>query len=160
MPNINYTLLKDFITFSGIDTKVTYFIQDWDGLGFTTEDVTTGSFYGPIYNPGSTLVYNTFVANFIIDEDWLVYETIQNMVLENTTLDGSTINPKFTDITLHLMSNTYKKEIAQIIMHDGYIQNIQNVQNRYNADDPTMPVKTILASIKYQYHEFIRLENE
>lgn len=158
MPNINYSLGKDYLTFSGVDSGIIYYLQSWDGLGFTTEDATTGSFYGPIYNPGSTLIYNTFAPTFAIDEEWRVFESLQKMVIQNTVFDNSSPNPVFTDITLHLMSNTYQKEVAQVIMHDGYVQSIQNVQNLYNTDDNTR-TKQLQAIIKYQYHEFIRLED-
>jgi hypothetical protein len=158
MPNINYSLGKDYLTFSGVDSGVIYYIQSWDGLGLTTEDATTSSFYGPIYNPGGTLIYNTLSVMFAMDEEWRVFENITKMVIQNTVFDNSSSQPILTDITLHLMSNTYQKEVAQILMHDGYIQSIQNVQNIYNTDDNTR-TKTLQAIIKYQYHEFIRLED-
>lgn len=159
MPNINYTLGKDYLTFSGVDSNIIYYLIDWQGLGFTTDDVTTGSFYGPIYNPGSTLVYNTFAATFAVDEEWRVFEKMQKLVIQNTTLDSSSSTPSLFDATLHLMSNTYQKEVAYIIMHDAYVQSIQNVENRYNTEDNTQ-VKSLQCIIKYQYHEFFRVESD
>lgn len=159
MSNINYTLGKDYLTFSGVDSNVIYYIQSWSGLGLTTEDANSSSFYGPIYNPGGIVLYNTLSVIFAIDEEWRVFENLTKMIIQNTVFDNTASQPVLTDITLHLMSNTYQKEVAQIIMHDGYIQSIQNVDNMYNTEDNTR-TKSLQAILKYQYFEFIRVEDE
>ena len=159
MPNLNYTVLKDYIVFTGIDPKVSYFLQNWSGLGLAGEDVTSGSPFGPIYNSPDVLIYNTFSATFVIDEDWKVYETITDMAIKNAPVDGSEYEPTVTDIALHLMNSTYQKEVAQIIMYNAYVQNIMNVENQYNTSDNTT-TKTLTAIFKYQYHKFIRTEEE
>lgn len=157
---INYTLGKDFITFSGISTDVSYYLQSYDGLGFDAGSTQTSSPYGPIYQPGDVIIYNQFSATFIIDEGWEVYQTISEMAIKNAPLDGSSYEPTLTDITLHLMNNTYQKEVAQIVMYYGYISNIMNVQNNYSTNDNTIPPKTMNVLIKYQYSKFFRIEDQ
>lgn len=159
MPNINYTLGKDFLVFTAINPTVSYYLQSWNGLGLVDGDVITGSPYGNIYNPGDILEYNTFSAVFVIDEEWKVYEDITNMAIANAPLDGESYNPTLTDIDLHIMNNTYQKEVGYIRMYNGYIQNIMNVENMYNTQDNTT-TKTLTAIIKYQNHKFFRNEEE
>lgn len=159
MGNINYTLGKDYLVFTDVDPKTTYFLQNWNGLGFTGGDVTSGSPYGPIYNPADIIIYNTFAATFIIDEDWKVFEQIQALAIKNAPLDGSTYEATTTDINLYLMNNTYQKSVAYITMHDAYVQSIMNVENAYNVSDNTPP-KTMTVIFKYQYHDFHRIEDE
>ena len=141
--------------FTGIAPSVCYYLQAWDGLGLTDGDVTAGTPYGISYSPGDIITYNTFAATFIIDEEWKVFEDISAMAIKNAPYDGSAYEPTYTDIALHLMNSTYQKEVGQVILHDGYIQSIMNVQNAYNLPDNTPP-KTLQAIIKYNYHEFVR----
>lgn len=157
---INYTLGKDFISFSDISTDITYYLQSWDGLGFDAGGVETASPYGPIYQPGDVIIYNQFSATFIIDEDWEVYRTISEMAIKNAPVDGSAYEPTLTDITLHLMNNTVQREVAYIVMYSGYVSNIMNVQNNYSTNDNTTPPKTLNALIKYQYHKFFKLDEQ
>ena len=156
---MNYTLVKDYIVFTGIDPKVSYFLQSWNGLGLGGEDVTTSSPYGPIYNSPDVLIYNTFSATFVIDEDWKVFENIENMAIANAPLDGSDYEPTLTDIDLHIMNNTYQREVGYVRMYNGYVQSIMNVENQYNTSDNTT-TKTITAIIKYQNHKFFRNNEE
>ena len=157
MPNINYTLGKDYLIFTAIDPKVAYYLQSWNGLGFNAGSVETASPYGQIYNPGDIITYNTFSATFVIDEDWKVFEDIENLAIRNAPTDGSNYDPVLTDIDLHIMNNTYQKEVGYIRMYGGYVQDIMNVENAYNLSDNTQ-VKTLTAIIKYQTHQFFRIE--
>lgn len=159
MPNINYTLGKDYLIFTAIDPKVSYYLQSWNGLGFNAGSVETSSPYGQIYNPGDIIIYNTFSATFVIDEDWKVFEDIENMAIANAPTDGSSYNPTLTDIDLHLMNNTYQREVGFIRMYGGYIQDIMNVENAYNSSDNTT-TKVLTAIIKYQTHQFFRTPEE
>ena len=159
MANLNYTLGKDYLVFTDISPNITYFLQSWNGLGFNAGSVETSSPYGQIYNPGDIIIYNTFSATFIIDEDWKVFEDIENMAIKNAPTDGSSYEPTLTDIDLHLMNNTYQKEVGVVRMFGGYVQEIMNVENNYNTSDNTQ-VKILTAIIKYQTHQFIRTEEE
>lgn len=159
MGNINYTLGKDFLVFTTLKPDVSYYLQSYSGLGLDAGDLTSSSPYGPIYNPGNTIIYNTFSPVFVIDEDWKVFEDISNLAIYNAPVDGSEYNPVIGDIDLHLMNNTYQKEVGYIRMYNAYINNIQNVENRYNTEDNTI-VKTLSVIIKYQYHKFFRTTNE
>ena len=156
MSNINYTLGKDFLVFTGIDPNVIYYLQGWDGLGFTGGDTQTSSPYGPIYNPGDIIVYNTLSCTFIIDENWKVFETLQNMALKNAPLDGSSYDPTITTIDLHIMNNTVQKEIGYVRLNGGYVQSVMNVTHNYNVSDNTTPPMTMNVIIKYQNHMFYR----
>lgn len=159
MPNINYSLGKDFLIFNSLPSSVTYYLQSWSGLGFETGDTTTATPFGTSYNPGDVLTYNTFSGTFIIDENWEVFENLQNMCISNAPIDSASYNPIITDIDLHLLNNTTKKEVGIIRMYDGYINSIVNVDNAYNTSDNTV-TKTITAIIKYQYHKFLRNTDE
>ena len=159
MGNINYTLLKDYVIFTEIDPKVSYYLQSWSGLGLVDGDAVTGSPYGEVYNPGDIITYNTFSATFIIDENWETFETISKMAINNAPTSSKGYNYTITDIDLHLMNNTYKKEIGFIRMYAGYIQSIMNIDHPYNTEDNTTPY-TLTAIIKYQYHEFFRNTEE
>lgn len=159
MSNINYSLFKDYLTFTDVSSDVIYYLQSYTGLGFAAGSVASGTPYGIIYNPGDIINYNTFSATFIIDEDWKVFETIQNMAIKNAPVDGSAYEPSLTDIDLHLMNNTYQREVGYIRMYGGYVQEIMNVEQAYNTEDNTV-TKTMTAIIKYQYHQFFRAEND
>jgi len=156
MSNLNLSLLKDYVVFADIDPSTTYFLQSWDGLGITGADTTSGSPYGPVYNPSNILIYNTIAFTFLLDEDYKVFETIQDMLIKNGPVDGSAADPVITTIDLHLMNNTYKKEVGYIRLYDAYVQSIMNVQQNYSLDDNTTPPKTMQAVFKYQYHKFYR----
>lgn len=159
MSNLNYTLGKDYLTFTAITPEVVYYLQSYDGLGITGGDMTTGSPYGPIYNPSDIVTFNTFAATFVLDENWEVYETLTKMMLQNAPLDGENYDPLLTDINLYLYNNTLQKVVAHITMYSAYIQSIQNVQNNYNTQDNTV-VKNVQAIFKYQYQEFFRHSDE
>lgn len=156
MGNINYTLGKDYIVFTEIDPSISYYINEWSGLGLTDGDVTTGTPYGNVYSPGDILTYEPFSATFIIDEDWLVYEKLTSMMIANAPIDGSEYNPTLTDINLYLYNNTVKRAIAHITMYNAYIQSIQNVTNNYNLEDNTNPPKVMNCIFRYQYSKFFR----
>jgi len=160
MSNINYTLGKDYLVFTGINPSISYYLQNWDGLGLTGGDVTSGSPYGPIYSPGDVIVYNTLSCTFIIDEEWRVYETLSNMMIANAPLDGENYNPTLTDINLYLYNNTAQKTVAHITLYNGYLQSIMNVTNAYNTSDNVSPPKLMNCIIKYQYSKFFRESEE
>lgn len=160
MGNINYSLLKDFVVFTDIDPKTTYFLQTWDGLGFQGGDVSTGSPFGTIYNAPDVLVYNTASFTFIIDEDWKIFETIQNLAIKNAPVDGSDYEPSTTTIDIHVMNNTYQKEVGYIRLFNSYVSSFMNVTNNYNTSDNTNPVRTFNVIFKYQYHKFFRNSEE
>lgn len=155
MSNINYTLGKDFVTFSALGDGVSYYLQSWSGLGMSITSVATASPFGTIYNPGESVVFNTFSAIFIIDEDWKVYETLNKLATANSPIGANNYEQSLTNIDLHLMNNTYQREVGVIHLYNGYIQDLVNVENSYNLEDNTM-TKTVNAIIKYQYHEFVR----
>ena len=157
MGNINYSLLKDYVIFTDIDPKVTYYLQSWDGLGFNMGDVTTGTPFGPLYNPSNVIIYNTIAFAFILDEEYKVFETIQNLGIKNAPVDGSVAESITTTIDLHLMSNTYQKEIGYIRMYNAYVNSIMNIQHNYNTSDNTDP-KVMQVIFKYQNHQFFRNE--
>ena len=157
--SINYTLGRDYLTFTSIDPHIIYYINEWNGLTLTDCDVTVGTPYGNVYSPGDILTYDPFSATFIIDENWEVYETLSKMVISNAPTDGSSYNPTFTDITLFLYNNTVKKTVAHIDMYNAYLQAITNVSNNYNIGDNTVPPRTVTCLFRYQYMKFFR-ENE
>lgn len=160
MGNINLSLLKDYVVFTEIDPNTSYFLQEWSGLGITGADTTTGSPYGNVYNPGNTLIYNQLNCTFLLDEEYRVFETIQNMLIKNAPMDGSAADPVITTIDIHLMSNTYTKEIGYVRLYDAYINNIMDLQQNYAVPDNTTPPKTIQCSFKYQRHQFFRIGEE
>lgn len=158
MSNLNYSLLKDYVIFTDIDPNTSYFLSTWEGLGISGEDVTSGSPYGNVYNPANVLLYNTISFTFLLDEDFKVFETLQNMLIKNAPVDGSQADPVITTIDLHLFNNTYKKEIGYIRMYDAYVQSIMNITHDYGTADDTSPVKGMQVIFKYQYHKFFRTE--
>ena len=157
MGNINYSLLKDYLVFNGLPSSVTYYVNHWEGLGISSESTSTGSPYGTLYNPGNVINFNTLAVNFVIDENWIVFEEIFNLLYKNAPLEADDYERTIFDIDLHLMSNTYKKEIGYIRMYSGYVQDIMNVTHDYNASDNTI-VNILQCTIKYQYHKFFRAE--
>lgn len=157
MSNLNYTILKDYVVFTEIDPKTSYFLQQWEGLGLAGESATSGSPYGTVYNPAGVLTYNTFAATFIIDEDWKVFEKITGMAIGNAPTNSEDYAPNTTDIDLYVMNNTYKKAVGYIRMYGAYVESIMNVSQTYNTEDNTV-VHTLQALFRYQYHKFFRSE--
>lgn len=160
MSNINLSLLKDYVIFTDIDPNTSYFLSTWTGLGITGADTTSGSPYGIVYNPGNVLTYNQIAFTFLLDEEYKVFETIQNMLIKNAPVDGSTTEPTITTIDIHLMNNTYQKEIGYVRLYNAYINNIMDISQNYALPDNTTPPKTIECTFKYQWHKFFRNNEE
>lgn len=159
MPNINQSLLKDYLILDGVPSSVTYYLQNWNGLGISSESVSSGSPFGTIYNPGNVINFNTLSLTFIIDEEWKVFEEIFNLIYKNAPLETDDYEKTIFDAQLHIMNNTYKKEVGYIQMYGAYIESVMNVDHSYNVADDT-EVKTINAILHYQYHKFFRNDTE
>lgn len=160
MGNINLSLLKDYVIFTDIDPKTSYYLQAWTGLGITGGDTTSGSPYGVVYNPANVILYNQISFTFLLDEDYKVFEAIQNLLIKSAPMDGSPAEPTITTIDIHLMNNTYQKEVGYVRMYNAYINNIMDIQQNYGLNDNTTPPKTLECTFKYQYHKFFRTEEQ
>ena len=140
----NFKITIDTAEFSNLE----FFCTTASIPGLSVSALVQGYKNNKAYFPGETIEYSQFTLSFIVDEELKNYKEIYDWITENKTLE-----PKFKDITLSILSNKNTTN-KQILFHDCFPISLGELS--FTTQDTAVDYITCEVTFQYNMFEFIR----
>ena len=147
---------KFLLTFDRVGA-MQYFCQMANLPGISLDDATRSTPFVNLYSPGTKLTYNPLNITFIVDEDLITWQKLQqwmNEIANPEGFDGRNTKPSdnVSDATLTILTNLNNSNL-RIYYHNVFPTSISDIDfdTKQSADD----IITASASFRYDYYEIL-----
>jgi hypothetical protein len=147
---------KFLLTFNRVGA-LQYFCQSVNLPGISLDDAERPTPFVNLYSPGTKLTYNPLNVTFIVDEDLITWQNLQqwlNSIASPEGFQGRNGKPSdnFSDATLTILTNLNNSNL-RIQYYNVFPTSISDIDfdTKLSADD----IITASASFRYDYYEIL-----